>query len=241
VLLEMESTIELGEPAKAHRADEKKAMLDDNRPDMIESTVSLLMMEQIAAAPFLIATLCSGVQFATYIVLLTNVQALTSEKLNYGAVAIASIYASIAIANEGYEQFMDIMLGFAFNAKTEKINLARLAILGMESCNMVLLFLATVFTVPAQADALSIILNCTAIIAISKIDDGMFTALRMRAKKCSKIAEVKDEALGKYGFRLALKLLYFLGAGWVFLYLVCVLYVNSTTTQAPTFMPTASP
>lgn len=154
---------------------------------------------------------------------------------------VASIYASVAIANEGYHQFVDLCLGFLLNLATEKLNLARFLILGMEGINFFLLFIATVFTVPAQGDPLSIILNCTAILAISKLDDGMFIAMHMRACTCSKIDKEKSNVTKDNRFRFYLKGLYFFGVVWVFGYLVGNLYAKVTSpTNAPTLMPTSA-
>lgn len=80
----MEATIELeANQNQGNDSSEKsseKATLVKKERELIESTVSLLYMEKIECAPFLLSMLCGAVQFSTYIVLLLNVEELTTEK-----------------------------------------------------------------------------------------------------------------------------------------------------------------
>jgi hypothetical protein len=173
--------------------------------------------------PMITAICISFIQFMTFISILYSTENGVDTSQNQFFIIITLIFATIAITNAGIPLWVELMTGginVFLNLFKCRIQLLKIIIIGFEVTNFALLFVTAISVVPAQGTPLDIVLNCTALIIISELDDGYFQCFPCQApvdQEYAKSAHKMEITLTKMK-----KVMYVLGLIGNFLIIVIV-------------------
>lgn len=159
--------------------DQNAAKTDDENRKKVRLENSTFLIDALHATPRV-----QGVVFGIYAIQITVLIASmvasaqsAVQPYNMQVVAIGGIYATLAIIAEGYrdaERMLFYFIRFIDPNKTKNVSQMNCFTLGLEMCVISLSVLTLLLSVPQQEDIPSIVLNCTAIICVSKLDDAVF-------------------------------------------------------------------
>lgn len=149
----------------------------------VESATDLISSHKTTNDVFCFTTFVYVTQITVLIAAIVIAAGGHVRHYNVSTIAIGGIYATLAVLAEGYrsaEKMLFIALHFLVSVVENKANsVVRLKPMNvffmiLEGCVIVLSIFALLASLPQQGSIINIVLNCTAIIAVSRLDDALF-------------------------------------------------------------------
>eukprot|EP01040_Poterioochromonas_malhamensis_P007080 gene7080-7645_t len=155
----------------------------------IENSIDLVATEMTPFL-FLLSLSLNCIKFLTYTSITEN-RSISSDDADPGvpSILIALIFSALSMTVTAFPVFKHLLMmaGSACLALKGSIFSFRLTLKTFlaltELGNFAMLYVTAVFIVPAQGSPLQIVLNCTALMAVSALDEGFFKCFKFTRKK----------------------------------------------------------
>lgn len=181
----------------------------------IKSLSDLILLNDVPNDVFTVSVILGLTQIIIYGMVIAANREITDSKANYYTLAIALLYAAFTISSSTVEAFNKFNLHSKVKT-AEKFSSTQSNLFDiLELLGQVLLIVTIVYTVPQQNDPISIILECTGLLAVSTVDEAVLDCLKVtgtipiKLKKALIDAEEKKTQSHKasyFGFLLLLYL-----------------------------------
>jgi hypothetical protein len=215
------------EPESNEPANKAKEKIEEME---ISKTIDLVRSDP-PIGPMISAICISFIQFMTFLSILYSTENGVDESQNQFFIIITLIFATIAITNAGIPLWVELMTGgisVVSNIFKCRIQFLKILIISFETTNFALLYVTAISVVPAQGTPLDIVLNCTALIIISELDDGYFQCFPCQApvdQEYAKSAHKLEMTLSK--MKKVMYVLGLIGNFFVIVAVYSVYYVNA--------------
>ncbi len=220
--MDVESPIRIACGVEKPKDDVKSVQKEDER---VESTLDILDSNVDARI------LCVGfglniIQALTYISVLYNRQDAVSDA-SFTSILIVLVFSALSMTSTGYGDYKRMFISLVATIYSGHLTLVSFLLHALEFGNFILLFLAAVFIVPGQGDPLNIVLNCTALTAISGVDETFLGCFEFHLPKNPKLVAAKKEI--EEDKRMFFVMIYVLGFITIFVSLLVLYSLYSYT------------
>jgi hypothetical protein len=193
--------------------------------ERIESTIDLL--DSVIDCKTFFMSLCLNVlQTLTYISLLYNRSEATSNA-SFSSILIVLAFSALSMTSTGFENLKRLMVSGAAFFEAKEQSFFKIILFIMEVSNFCLLFITAIFIVPGQGDPLNIVLNCTALTAVSDVDQTFLKCFEFKVKKNPNMLKAKDDVINKSSYIFIL--LFIMGFFTIFTVLLMLYSLYSFT------------
>jgi hypothetical protein len=152
----------------------------------------LILMNDVPTDVALVSLMLGATQTIIYFIVIFVKPVIAPTTASYYALAVALLFAAFAISSETMEAFNTFLLNAdvkkATNFSSSQSDLFR----AIELFNQALFIATMVASVPQQNDPLSIVLNCTGLLAVAGIDNKVFECLKVKGKMPKAIKKELD-------------------------------------------------
>jgi hypothetical protein len=202
--------------------------IESNRPESkndetemrITSTIEILECD-VDFRMFVLSVCLNGIQLLTYISILFNRSNESFSKASFCSILIVLVFSALSMTSTGYNDFRRLLTSVLALRNVENRAFDHDILLLLETCNFSLLFVTAIFIVPGQGEPLNIVLNCTALTAVSGLDEIFLDCFEFRSKRNPKLAKAKEEVSSTTRLEFA----FFFGfVFFVILFMLLVLY-----------------
>lgn len=157
-----------------------------------DGTFGVMMCKDISYSSFLLCVFVQAVQMSSYFVLAKSPGSVSVPiKDNYNALAeilVAFAFAALAVTANGYKFGYGLFRSIISMLASGHFSFMRIVMASFQMVNLSTLYCVSIIVIPLQGNPLSIILNCTALFAISELDTVLFTALKLEDGKNGRIS-----------------------------------------------------
>ena len=186
----------------------------------------LLLSNSFELGNCLISIAITIVQFAVYIVVLDSDVDIYSAAVPITSLEVSFMYAAVAITATGYNFLMTLYLNVAASFVVNGITPNSVILSPLLFGNLSLLFVAVVQTVPRQGTPVNIILNATAILAVSQLDVLVFQCVKYHTCTNEEVVKEKERVTKLKPIRLIMAFLFYGGCFFVFVSLLIVFAIS---------------
>jgi hypothetical protein len=161
----------------------------------ITSTIDILESEIVStdSKMFLMSVCLNGIETMTFFSILFNRSNESFSKASFCSILIVLVFSALSMTSTGYNDFRRLLTSVLALRNVENRAVDHDILLLLETCNFSLLFVTAIFIVPGQGEPLNIVLNCTALTAVSGLDEAFFKCFDFKKRKNPKIKKAKKE------------------------------------------------